>query len=355
MFPSPKDVALARERPFFTATRALFMRLFLTAAAAALLALPSQAQVLVPASYSGDTSVDPEGTFQRPVGADCDVLSGFGTDVAYQTRAFSVSESGTYDFESVQSYDGYLFLYEGAFNPADQCAGFLNGNDDGFGGIGTSNFSNALTSGTTYVIVTAGYGNGDVGSYTNTVSGPAGSLITGDGFATVEVSLSVTPLNTDVSGGEKARFAVTVTNNGEEDYTGTLTVSIDGTPVRVNSGVVGDGTSKTFVYKLNFTGRPDGVYGVSFTIASDELGGEVETEGPFLVVKGGFGPGPGGERYEPFATTVGRLKDAGDYKALEEVLAERAALVQGIGVEQGVQQRGPVQPTKQVKAKAALK
>ena len=350
MFRSPKGVAFTRERPFSPFTRATLMRLLLTAAAAALFALPAQAQFPVPASYSGNTATDAEGTFRRPINTDCANLSNTGTNVAYQTQAFSVSESGGYNFESVQpGFDGYLFLYQGSFDPVNQCAGFLNGNDDGFGGIGTSSFSNSLASGTTYVLVTSGYDNEDSGAYTNTIFGPESATVTfvdGGGGEPDLVTLAVTPLDTDLAPGEKARFQVAITNADEQDYTGSLTVSIDGTPVLVKTGRVRRGQTNTYEFKLNFSGRPDDVYAVRFTIASAELGGEVETEGPFFVTKGGF-EGPGGDgpptRFEPFATTVERLKAAGDEKALEAVLAERAALVQGIGVEQGVRRRGAVE------------
>ena len=322
------------------------MRLLLLAASAALLALPAQAQTQL-ASYSDNTSTDADGTYDQPfksLGGELCEPWGNGPQ-PYDLEEFSTDVSGSYDFLSVQDYDGYMALFEGSFDPNDPCASAVVTNDD-FPSVGQSGFSNVpLNAGTSYFLATSAFCCGEAGSFTNTISGPEGATVTllgGGGGEPAVVTLAVTPLDTDIVGNEKATFSVTVTNNGEQDYTGSLTVSIDGTPVRVNTGVVRDGTSRTYTYRLNFTSLPDGVYGVSFTIASAELGGDVETEGPFLVFKGEGEEGPG-ERSEPFAATVQRLKAAGDVKALKATMAARAALVSQVGVEQGTRRVSPTQ------------
>jgi hypothetical protein len=120
------------------------------------------------ASYSG-TNVGGD-LWDRPVGAGPSI-SGLGP-VAYSVQAFTVSASGAYDLTSVQDYDGYIHLYANSFDAGDQLANLLAGNDDGAGGIGTSDLlGRTLNAGTTYFLVTSGFAAGDEGTFTNTISG----------------------------------------------------------------------------------------------------------------------------------------------------------------------------------------
>ena len=115
--------------------------------------------------YSDDTTGGP--TFVRPFSS----CTGSGPTSAYHAQPFWVDLAGTYDFDSVQGYDGYMFLYIDPFDPANPTVNCLIGNDDGTGGVGTSNFSYALAAGQTYYVVMAGFGGAE-GSFTNTISGP---------------------------------------------------------------------------------------------------------------------------------------------------------------------------------------
>ncbi|MGA9341530.1 MAG: hypothetical protein WBV61_04280 [Rhodanobacteraceae bacterium] len=129
-------------------------------------------------AYSGTTSGAP--TFTRPFYSNCSQLS--GTTAPYQATSFSVSISANYEFLGVQGtgYDGYMFLYEAPFSPADGITNCLDGSDDGPEGIGTSAFIAApLRAFQEYVLVTTGYGNTDSGNFINSISGP-GSIALGN-------------------------------------------------------------------------------------------------------------------------------------------------------------------------------
>lgn len=119
-------------------------------------------------SYNGTNVGGPQ--WDRPIGAG-PTISGLGP-VNYDLQPFFVDTAGLYTIDSVQSYDGYLHLYEGVFNANDQLNGLLAGNDDGPGGIGTSRILDiALLANTQYFIVTSAFEAGDEGTFENTVSG----------------------------------------------------------------------------------------------------------------------------------------------------------------------------------------
>ena len=112
-------------------------------------------------------------TWNRPF-ASGTCCSGLGP-VSYSVYGpFTVSVTGSYNIGSVQNgWDGYLFVYENAFDPQDQTANYLGGDDDGNGGIGTSDIEGVILAvGNDYYIVTTGFAAGDFGSFTNTITGP---------------------------------------------------------------------------------------------------------------------------------------------------------------------------------------
>lgn len=99
-------------------------------------------------------------------------LSAAATNVVYSVQSFVPSTTTLYEFFSAQSIDGYLSLYEGAFNPlapltnvraADDDMSTLNSgvvpNRGGVTSTNDSGFRFNLTAGTTYNIVTAAFGN----------------------------------------------------------------------------------------------------------------------------------------------------------------------------------------------------
>jgi hypothetical protein len=148
----------------------------LLATAVAAIALFGSAQAAT-YNYAGDTTGAP--TYNRLL-VGLSGLSSVGTAVAYQTFSFQVDTAGSYDFLSVTSptWDNFLFLYKTSFNPAAPLVNAVAGNDDFPGlGIGTAGFSFALTTGTSYTVVTTAFGNANFGAYANSITGP-GTVLT---------------------------------------------------------------------------------------------------------------------------------------------------------------------------------
>ncbi len=125
--------------------------------------------------YSSTNAGGPQ--WVRPF-ADGSCCSGLGP-VRYHSMEFYVDTAGSYNVSSVQNgWDGYLFVYASPFDPSNPTVNFLAGNDDGGGGIGTSDITGiALSANTTYIVVTTGFANGDEGTFTNTITGPGGVFL----------------------------------------------------------------------------------------------------------------------------------------------------------------------------------
>ena len=138
----------------------------------ACLAIAASAGLASAQSYVNTTVGGP--TWDRPVGAGPSI-SGLGP-VNYHEQPFFVDTTGLYTIDSLQfdppAWDGYIHIYENSFNPIDQLTGLIAGDDDGPGGIGTSQVLDLnLNSGTQYFIITSGFAAGDAGMFENTVSG----------------------------------------------------------------------------------------------------------------------------------------------------------------------------------------
>jgi hypothetical protein len=86
---------------------------------------------------------------------------------------FFVSAAGSYTIDQSQAFDGYIFVYEDAFDPALPLINGVAGNDDGTG-IGDSTLTASLTAGTQYYLVTTGFDNDEFGTYSGTISSTAG-------------------------------------------------------------------------------------------------------------------------------------------------------------------------------------
>jgi hypothetical protein len=161
----------------------------LTVASLAVLVTAAQAQTLL---WTGTISAgDP--IWNRPLD-DGSNLSGVGTAVNYDVQMFHVTASGNYIFESGQSWDGFIFVYQNAFNAATPLANYKAGDDDEFGtfSLVTGTFSNksktgggsgagsmALTAGTQYYAITTSFSNGDTGTYSNGIGGGPGTVVAG--------------------------------------------------------------------------------------------------------------------------------------------------------------------------------
>lgn len=143
-------------------------------------------------TYIGNTTG--QSTWNRPLSGNPPTnLSGVGTATPYESQPFYVTADGAYDFLSTAtdpaSWDNYTFLYANNFDPNSQFTNVIIGNDD-FPGVGLSGFNGvALTANTQYFFVTTGFGNGDFGEYTGSISGGAGDVILG--------SPTAIPLETD--------------------------------------------------------------------------------------------------------------------------------------------------------------
>lgn len=131
-----------------------------------------------PAGFSGTLeAADPD--WHRPF-ADGTCCSGLGP-VDYKAQIFHVTSTGTCNLASIQSgWDGYIFLYRAPFSSGAQTVNFVAGDDDGSGGIGTSNIDGVnLTAYTDYVFVTTGFENGERGAFTNAIDCASGDVILG--------------------------------------------------------------------------------------------------------------------------------------------------------------------------------
>lgn len=130
---------------------------------------------VVQTTFSGTTTGGP--TWQRPstlgtgASGSC-ALSTSANAVAYRSIPITVTAGGQYEILAAwQGFDGFLYLYRGAFNPTDQCLNLIGLNDD-FGGIAASRILIDLDPGS-YVIVATAFSNTGAGPYEITVTGPA--------------------------------------------------------------------------------------------------------------------------------------------------------------------------------------
>ncbi len=111
-------------------------------------------------------------TFARPFAA-CNGISGNGPNSAFSARVFSVSTTAEYSVRSEQDFDGFIHVYDERFNPFAPLLGCLAGDDDGPGGVGTSEIESVrLVAGRTYYLVTSGFNDNESGTFTNTLTGP---------------------------------------------------------------------------------------------------------------------------------------------------------------------------------------
>ncbi len=120
-------------------------------------------------------------TWARPF-ADGTCCSGLGPVSYHVYGPFTVDVAGAYTFDTTtDGFDSFLFLYMTAFDPLDVTTNFVAGDDDGPGGLTTSQILDApLAVGTDYYLVTTAFAAGDFGMFTNTITGP-GTVTCGGG------------------------------------------------------------------------------------------------------------------------------------------------------------------------------
>ena len=209
----------------------------------------------------------------------CAVSTTFNA-VAYQTVPFTVATAGAYtvttNYSGPPPFDGFIFLYRGAFNPADPCLNLVALDDD-FGSPALENSQiagSALVAGG-YTLVVTGYDNAEAGAYTGTVVGP--SAVTFGGAPTP--SLSVTPSAVAfgaVAVGATATQNVTITNTGgttinlaSVTYTGNASI----TASAVAPGALAPGATRTTT--LTFAPTAVGAVTGTLTVTSDAPGSPV--------------------------------------------------------------------------------
>nr|MBA3985753.1 hypothetical protein [Flavobacteriales bacterium] len=85
---------------------------------------------------------------------------------------FTVNSNQLYQILSIQNgWDGVIFLYEAAFDPATPAINLYENNDDGSEGVGTSEMVVELDVSTEYFLVTTGYEKQHFGSFVNSIQG----------------------------------------------------------------------------------------------------------------------------------------------------------------------------------------
>ncbi len=185
---------------------------------------PAPASNLAPldtVSYS-DTTVGGV-TWNRPF-ADCTGQSSLGP-VTLHVQNFSVDQTGSYSLSSVQTgFDGFVFIYTEPFVPTSPNSGCVAGNDDGAGGIGTSDLTTTLTAGVPYVVVTTAFEAGEEGTFTNTLSGP-GLIALGGAGERANLGVTKTAPGGVATGGSYA-YQLGASNAGPDDATAVIVTDV---------------------------------------------------------------------------------------------------------------------------------
>lgn len=166
--------------------------------AALLLCAPAATFAASARSFAGATL---EGTMNRP-NADLTTLS--GQIVQYAIQPLFASAATTCTFRSVQQNpgNGWLFLYEGGFNPQAPLVDLIAGNNDGELGAGSSTIADvALDPTRSYYLVTS----------TSTTGQPAlqfASFVACTGAAQIVVGDGAIPTDGTVAEFRNGRFRV---------------------------------------------------------------------------------------------------------------------------------------------------
>lgn len=130
--------------------------------------------------FSGDTAGGP--TWYRAhtegTGASGSCLVTTFEQVSYETIEFHVDTTGLYTISATWSgYDGFLLLYETAFDPLDQCLNLIAVNDSA-GSIANSEIVDVtLTAGLQYILIATGATAIDEGPYVGTFNGVGTAIL----------------------------------------------------------------------------------------------------------------------------------------------------------------------------------
>jgi len=158
-------------------------RVLLLAAAAVLVAAPVLSESVQ--TFVGNTGVGP--TWHRPIEGNPPISVSVNSP-RYSVQSFKLLHDSYCYIVSAQSYDGYLLLYQGSFNPASPLDNIVSGDDDGVFGVGTSYLpygapispSHLALTADTYYLVTTGWGNASFGAFQNTIHCEGVGVSTGE-------------------------------------------------------------------------------------------------------------------------------------------------------------------------------
>ncbi|MDQ2780136.1 MAG: hypothetical protein M3Y32_11345 [Pseudomonadota bacterium] len=125
-------------------------------------------------TYSANGSITfNDAVFNRPT--TLTTLSAVGTAVHYDQLVIVGATPGPFDFRMqatpAGSFDTFLLLYSGLFNPASPLTGLVALNDDFGGSIAAgSGFSYPLAAGSLYTVISTTFSNTGAGDYITTVT-----------------------------------------------------------------------------------------------------------------------------------------------------------------------------------------
>lgn len=161
--------------------KCLLQNFTLAALAALAAAVPAGAQ----AAYSFYGTTAGGAMFNRPNTTLDPVPSLSGKVVRYSSQALFTNSNAVCSFSSVQEagFDGVLYLYRDAFDPANPLNHLVAASDNGAQGVHFSSFSNmVLTGNQSYYLVTAGSEPAAQGNFTSFVSCTGATrILAGDG------------------------------------------------------------------------------------------------------------------------------------------------------------------------------
>lgn len=185
------------------------------AALAAACALGSAAPAAAQAAYSFYGTTAGGATFNRPNTTLTPAPTLSGKVVRYSSQALFTNANGTCTFDSVQEagFDGVLYLYSGAFDPASPLSHLVAASDNGSQGVHFSSFSAALQGSQSYYLVTAGAEPAAQGTFTSFVSCTGATrILAGDG--------SMPSYDGHYGELRKGRFRISATWKNFENVTG---------------------------------------------------------------------------------------------------------------------------------------